>query len=104
VYEYPQPEFWTPLDPKGRERSKYNRYLNARLMPTPLNFKGVRFRMATYLMMRVWVSPLNRALREMGARYVLTFGSQPTITSPPMTSLYTAADGSFAIWELPSEQ
>lgn len=103
VYEYPQPDFWKPLDPDGRHRTMYNRYVNARLMPTPLGAPGVRFGMATYLMIRVWVSPLNPALREMGARYVLTFGKEPSITSPPMTLLYQSSKGDFAIWELPAE-
>lgn len=101
VYEYPQPDFWKPLDPRGKHRTKYNRYVNARLMPAPLGFRGVRFEMVTYLMIRVTVSALHPALRSMGARYVLTFGRQPTITSPPMSLLYTSSRGDFAIWELP---
>ena len=47
---------------------------------------------------------LNPILREMGARYILTFGQVPEVSGPPYELLYQGSDDSFAIWGLPGRE
>lgn len=101
VYGYPQLDFWEPLDPTRANEDVYNRFAVAHLMSVPASNGGIRIALAAYLVFRVWVSPLNPALREMGTRYVLTFDEQPNIASPPLTLLYKSETRGFAIWQLP---
>jgi hypothetical protein len=101
VYGYPQLEFWEPLDPKRASQSIYNRFAIVHLMPEPPSYRGARFTLAAYLVFRLFVSPLHPGLREMGARYVLTFGKPRHIREPRFEKLHGAADDSFAIWKIP---
>jgi hypothetical protein len=103
VYYYPQVELWQPLDPSGSERFKYNRFATVRL-DLERSRRRVRFRLQSFNVLRVAISPGNPVLREMGARYVLTFGDQPGFSEPRYKLLYRSARQSFAIWRLPDEQ
>ena len=104
IYGYPQLAFWAPLDPNGQYESVYNRFAVNHLMPTPSDDEEVRFGLAAYQVMRLWVSPLNPILREMGAHYILTFGQVPEVSGPPYELLYQGSDASFAIWGLPGRE
>lgn len=102
VYYYPQVELWQQLDPSGSERFKYNRFAAVRL-----DFGRAReqvgFRLQSFNVLRVAISPKNPVLRQMGARYVLTFGDQPGLREPRYTLLHRSERQGFAIWRLPDE-
>jgi hypothetical protein len=101
VYYYPQVELWKPLDPDGEHRLVYNRFAATRLHLPPLSSRDIDFRLSGANIHILGISPLHPALRELGARYVLTFGAQPGITAPRFKLLYQSKKQDFAIWELP---
>ncbi|HEY3237002.1 MAG TPA: hypothetical protein VGJ84_19945 [Polyangiaceae bacterium] len=103
VYQYPELDLWRPLDPEDKERFKYNRYALVSLQPAPLRDRRIAFIQRNPLLLTVRVSPVHPSLRNLGARYVLTFGRSGIITDPPFKLLHRQSEGQFAIWELPDK-
>jgi hypothetical protein len=99
VYYYPQPELWAPLDPKGKQRERYNRFAITRLLHGPLKSGKVEFQTRGPALLNVTASPLNPKLWRMGARYVLAFGNDDELGSSQLKLLYRARG--FAIWRIP---
>jgi len=104
VYYHPQFDVWAPLDPKGAEQFKYNRFAVTRLALPQLSSDKAVFKLLAFSVLLVEVSPLHPALRQLGARYVLTFGAQPAFAAAKFTELYRSKTQDFTIWELPAAQ
>ncbi|MET0412607.1 MAG: hypothetical protein ABW217_14990, partial [Polyangiaceae bacterium] len=100
VYYYPQPELWAPLDPKGKERYRYNRFAITRLDYGQLRSSRIEFQTRGPSLLTVTASPLNPKLWRMGARYVLTFGDESALTRSKLELLHRG--GNFAIWRIPA--
>jgi hypothetical protein len=101
VYYYPQPDLWRPLDRKGRQRAKYNRFAITTLESGRIDSRQVDFRTNGPSLLTVFVSPLHPTLWHMGARYALTFGREGPLTEPPLKLLYRSEARGFAIWRIP---
>jgi hypothetical protein len=100
VYYYPQPELWAPLDPKGKQRFRYNRFAVTRLDTGKLKSSRVEFQTRGPSLLTVTASPLNPKLWRMGARYVLTLGSDAGLSGTKLKLLRRGRN--FAIWRIPS--
>lgn len=99
VYYYPQPELWAPLDPKGKQRFRYNRFAITRLEAGALKSGTIEFQTRGPSLLTVTASPLNPKLWRMGARYVLSFGKEGDFARSRLEPLYRARG--FTIWRIP---
>lgn len=100
VYYYPQPELWAPLDPKGKQRFRYNRFAITRLNYGELKSSRIEFQTRGPSLLTVTASPLNPKLWRMGARYVLTFGNEEGLARSKLELLNRGRN--FAIWRIPA--
>jgi hypothetical protein len=100
VYYYPQRELWAPLDPKGKQRFRYNRFAITRLDHGELKTRRVEFQTRGPSLLTVTASPLDPKLWRMGARYVLTFGNDPALDRSKLELLERGRN--FAIYRIPA--
>jgi hypothetical protein len=92
---------WSPLDRKGKQRIKYNRFAVTRLEPAHRRQKNIEFRTRGPSLLFVSASPTHPKLWAIGARYVLTFGKVPEIADLHLELLYRSKDRGFSIWRIP---
>jgi hypothetical protein len=100
VYYYPQPELWAALDPKGKQRYRYNRFAITRLNYGQLKSGRIEFQTRGPSLLTVTASPLNPKLWRMGARYVLTFGNESGLARAELELLHRGRN--FAIYRIPA--
>jgi hypothetical protein len=100
VYYYPQPELWAPLDPKGKQRFRYNRFAITRLDYGEPKSSRIEFQTRGPSLLTVTAPPLSHRLWNMGARYVLTFGNESGLPRAKLELLHRGRN--FAIYRIPA--